>query len=234
MKFGTTHGIPPIGGTYVLEVSSDGEAINDHLWGAASGVTTNPYQTSNHDSKLYKTNVKDTTIKFLVRPVRVLDKNHIELFRDDTSHVLSATAAGRYGVFMYDAPNARAADSASAYMRNTNPSPTNPPYAPVYLFDLSDTAAPASVGPKIPGSEASDFTTVSTQPVARMIVTSNTLQHFRGDASRRQSVNDGTDAFIRLDYNVQPRYTQQLYAGDTLNTSTHTNEGDRTDNGVGA
>jgi len=234
LKFGTTHGIPPIGGTYVLEVSSDGEAINDHLWGASSGVTTNPYQTSNHNSKSYRTNVKDTTIKFLVRPVRVLDKNHVELFRDDTSHVLSATAAGRYGVFMYDAPNARAAAAASSYMRNTNPSPTNPPYAPVYLFDLSDTAAPTSVGPKIPGSEASDFTTVTTQPVARMIVTSNTLQHFRGDASRSQSVKDGADAFIRFDYNVQPRYTQQLYAGDALNTSTHTNEGDRTDNGVGA
>jgi len=135
---------------------------------------------------------------------------------------------------MYDAPNARAADAASSYMRNTNPSPTNPPYAPVYLFDLSDTAAPASVGPKIPGSEASDSTNAATQTVESMIVTSNTLQHFRGEASRSQSVKDGADAFIRFDYNVQPRYTQQLYAGDALNTSTHTNEGDRTDNGVGA
>ena len=238
LKFGTTHGIPPIGGTYVLEVSSDGEVFNDHHWGASSGVTTNPYQTSNHDSTSYKTNAKDTTIKFLMRPVRVLDNQHVELFRDDTSHVLSATAAGRYGVFVYDTPNARAADSASAYMRNTNPAPNNPPYAPVYLFQISgggaSTSAPKSVGPKIPGSEASDFTTVSTQAVARMIVTSNTSQHFRADASRRQSVRDGADAFIRLDYNVQPRYTQQLYAGDSLNTSTHTSEGDRTDNGVGA
>ena len=230
LKFGTTHGIPPIGGTYILEVSSDGEPINDHHWGSASGATTNPYQTSNHDSTSYKTNNKDETIKFLVRPVRVLDNQHIELFRDDTTHVLSATAAGRYGVFVYDAPNARAADAASTYMRGSNPAPNNPPYAPVYLFNLSSsTSDPVSNGPKIPGSEASDFTTTATQAVARLIVTNNTLQHFRGDASRRQSVRRGADKFIRLDYSVQPRYTQSLYAGDKLNTSNHSSEGDRTD-----
>lgn len=235
LKFGNTHGVPPIGGTYVLEVSSDGEPINDHLWGASSGVTTNPYQTTNHVSTSYKTNSKDQTIKFLVRPVRVLDNKHIELFRDDTAHVLSATAAGRYGVFMYDAPNARAADAASNYMRNTNPAPTNPPYAPVYLFTLgSSTAAPASVGPKIPGSESTDFTIKSSQPVARMIVTNNTLEHFRGDSARRQSSTEGLDTFVRKNYSVQPRYTQSLYAGDKLNTSEHSSEGDRTDNGVGA
>ena len=162
-------------------MSSEGEPISDLNWGASSGVTTNPYQTSNHDSTSYRTNTKDTTIKFLVRPVRVLDNQHIELFRDDTTHVLSATAAGRYGVFVYDTPNARAADAASSYMRNSNPAPSNPPYAPVYLFNLtSSTSDPASNGPKIPGSEASDFTTLATQPVARMIVSNNTLQHFRG------------------------------------------------------
>ena len=230
LKFGTTHGIPPIGGTYILEVSSEGEPINDYQWGASSGVTTNPYQTSNHDSTSYKTNAKDETIKFLVRPVRVLDNKHIELFRDDTSHVLSATAAGRYGVFMYDAPNARAADAASAYMRGSNPSPSNPPYAPVYLFDLaSSTSAPSSVGPKIAGSEASDFKSTATQAVARMIVSSNTLQHFRGDASRKQSVTEDDEQFVRLNYSVQPRFTQQLYAGDDLNTSEHDDEGKRAD-----
>ena len=235
MKFGTTHGIPPIGGTYIMEVSSEGESINDLGWGASSGVTTNPYQTSNHNSLSNKTNLKDDTIKFLVRPVRVLDNKHLELFRDDTAHVLSATAAGRYGVFMYDAPNARAADAASTYMGgDVNPSPSNAPYAPVYLFALSNTAAPSSTGPKIPGSESSSFTTKSTQAVARMVVTNNTLQHLRADASRRQAVTEERETFVRNDYSVQPRYTQSLYAGDKLNTSDHSNEGDRTDNGVGA
>jgi len=233
LKFGTTHGIPVMGGTYILEVSSDGESINDYQWGATSGPTTNPYQTSNHDSTSYKTNAKDETIKFLVRPVRVLDNKHIELFRDDTAHVLSATAAGRYGVFVYDTPNARAADAASSYMRGSNPAPSNPPYAPAYLFDLSSsTSAPSSTGPKIAGSEANDFTTRTTQAVARMIVSNNTLQHFRGDASRRQSVRENEEVFIRHDYTVQPRYTQSLYAGDDLNTSEHENEGDRTDKDV--
>ena len=234
LKFGHTHGIPPIGGSYILELASDGQPISDYQWGSASGLTSNPYQTSNHDSLAYQTNTRDNTIKFLVRPVRVLDNNHIELFRD-TSHVLSATAAGRYGVFIYDAPSARAAEAASSYLRNTNPTPTNPPYAPVYLFDVTaSTSAPTSTGPKIAGSESSDFTTNITQPVARMIVSNNTLQHFRGDASRRQSVKDGDDEFIRLDFTTQPRYTQSLYAGNTLNTSEHDDEDNRSDNGVGA
>ena len=235
LKFGHTHGIPPIGGSYILELASDGQPINDYQWGSASGLTSNPYQTSNHDSLANQTNTRDNTIKFLVRPVRVLDKHHIELFRDDTSHVLSATAAGRYGVFIYDAPSARAAEAASSYLRNTNPTPTNPPYAPVYLFDVTtSTSAPTSTGPKIAGSEASDFTTNITQPVARMIVSNNTLQHFRGDASRRQSVKEGDNEFIRLDFTTQPRYTQSLYAGNTLNTSDHDDEDNRSDNGVGA
>ena len=131
---------------------------------------------------------------------------------------------------MYDAPNARAADAASAYMRGSNPSPSNPPYAPVYLFDLaSSTSAPSSVGPKIAGSEASDFKSTATQAVARMIVSSNTLQHFRGDASRKQSVTEDDEQFVRLNYSVQPRFTQQLYAGDDLNTSEHDDEGKRAD-----
>ena len=137
-------------------------------------------------------------------------------------------------MFVYDTPNARAADSASSYMRGSNPAPNNPPYAPAYLFDLSaSTNSPASTGPKIAGSEASDFTTLATQPVARMIVSNNTLQHFRGDASRRQSVSNDAEVFVRLDYSVQPRYTQLLYAGDDLNTSSHENEGDRTDKDAG-
>lgn len=65
-----------------------------------------------------------------------------------------------------------------------------------------------------------------------MIVSNNTLQHFRGDASRRQSVRTDEAVFVRLDYSVQPRYTQSLYAGDDLNTSEHDNEGDRTDKDV--
>ena len=52
-----------------------------------------------------------------------------------------------------------------------------------------------------------------TSPVARMIVSNNTLQHLRGDASRRTSVSEGNEEFVRLDYTVQPRYTQKHKRG---------------------
>ena len=123
-------------------------------------------------------------------------------------------------------------------MRNTNPAPNNPPYAPVYLFKLSgaglSTRAPSSTGPRIPGVESSSFTSKRTSPVARMIVSNNTLQHLRGDASRRTSVNEGNEEFVRLDYTVQPRYTQSINAGNNLNTTQHSNENNRSDNGMGA
>jgi hypothetical protein len=237
MKFGTTHGIPPLGGTFILEVESNGEAISNLGWGSASGLTTNPYQTSNHP-KSVNTNTLDNKIKFLVRPVRVLDNKHIALFREDEGHILSATAGGRYGMFTYDTPNARATLAASSYLRNTNPAPSNPPYAPVYLFKLTgtgfSTSVPSSTGPRIPGAESTSFTSKRTSPVARMIVSNNTLQHLRGDASRRTSVSKGSDEFVRLDYTVQPRYTQSINAGNNLNTTQHSNENNRSDNGMGA
>ena len=98
------------------------------------------------------------------------------------------------------------------------PTPSNPPYAPVYLFTISGggaTSAPSSVGPKIPIGEASDFTTLATQPVARMIVSNNTLQHFRGDASRRQSVRDGRKRLLfvlitRCNHATHNRFTRVI------------------------
>ena len=172
-------------------------------------------------------------MKFLVRPVRVLDHKHIEIFRTDKAHFLSATAAGRYGVFAYDTPNARATLGTSTFLRDTNPSPTNAPYPPVYLFDEQvKTAVPVSFGPKIPGFESSSFTNTLKQPVARMIVSTNTLQHYRGDASRKQSVKDDDKIFVSSNFSIQPRFTQSLYPGDNQNTSTHTSETNRSDNNL--
>ena len=171
----------------------------------------------------------------MLRPVRVLDNKHIEIFRTDKSHFLSATAAGRYGVFAYDMPNARTADTTSTYLKDSNPSPTNAPYPPVYLFGIGggdSTATPLSFGPKIPGSKSSTFVSNIKQAVARMIVSTNTLQHYRGDASRKQSINDSDESFVRHNYTTQPRFTQSLYPGDNQNTSTHTGESDRTDNNL--
>jgi len=136
-------------------------------------------------------------------------------------------------VFSYDTPNARATLGTSTYVRSTNPAPTNAPYAPVYLFDEgSSTTEPVSDGPKLPGFEAPSFALTLKQPVARMIVSSNTLQHYRGDASRKQSIQENDEIFYSTNYTIQPRFTQLLYPGDKQNTSVHSNETNRSDNNL--
>ena len=62
-----------------------------------------------------------------------------------------------------------------------------------------------------------------TSPVARMVMSENTLEHFRADASRR-SIDDDEG-----DYSVQPRYSQTLHPkgskGDaSYNTGDHSGE----------
>ena len=117
-------------------------------------------------------------------------------------------------------------------MKNTNPSPTNTPYAPAYIFDASSKYEPISKGPKIPGSKSITFVSDDIrQVVARMIVSTNTLQHYRGDASRKQSTSTSDEKFVRHNFSVQPRFTQSLYAGFNQNKTTHT-QGDRTDNSL--
>jgi len=239
MRFGHTHGVPVMGGSFILEVSSYTSPISDLGWGRSDDSSTlrssNPYQTTANDPLAAATNIGDKSIKFLLRPVRVLDNKHIEIFRTDKSHFLSATAAGRYGVFAYDTPNARATLGASTFLRDTNPSPTNAPYPPVYLFGIGggdSTTTPLSFGPKIQGSKTSTFVSNIKQAVARMIVSSNTLQHYRGDASRKQSISDSDESFLRHNYTTQPRFTQLLYPGDSQNTASHAGESDRTDNNL--
>tara|TARA_R100001594_G_scaffold13384_6_gene29007 strand:+ start:4637 stop:21703 length:17067 start_codon:yes stop_codon:yes gene_type:complete len=232
MRLNMTHGLWPMGGTLILDLLNYMEPISDAGWGSSSGGSANPYQTSSHNplaSSGTRTNTTDKLLRLLVKPVRVLDHRHIEIFRD-TSHALSGTAAGRYGVFTYSAPNARA--SSGRFVRSTNPAPDNPPYAPTYLFATSDYTTPTSSGPVIPGTEASGFSESLKQTVARIIVSSNTLQHFRADAARRQSRRSGDEDVIRNDYSVQPRFTQSVYPGSYQNTSTHTNESSHSDNQV--
>ena len=111
--------------------------------------TSNPYQTSDHDPFTRRTNVADKRLGLLLRPVRVLDHRHLEIFRharrvnagspQDSKNYYSATAGGRYGVFVYDAPGARVED----YILTAAPAPTNPPYAPVYYVDPAVSLSPA-------------------------------------------------------------------------------------------
>jgi len=225
MRLNHTHGLWPLGGNLIMDLANYMEPVSDLGWGNSdvSGSnpvhkTSNPYQTADHNSKSYRTNDKDRTMRFLIRPVRVLDHRHVEVFRD-TSHALSGTAAGRYGVFSYDTPNARAVTS-SKFLRVTNPSATNAPYPPTYFFTSNSYTVPSSTGPRIQGSESSSFSNSLKQSIARIVVANNTLQHMRADAAREG------------DFSIQPRYTQSIYPGDNLNKSAHGSESSRSDNEV--
>ncbi len=195
--------------------------------------TSNPYQTSDHDPFVRRVNPSDKKLGLLLRPVRVLDHRHIEIFRharrvnagspQDSKNYYSATAGGRYGVFVYDAPGARVED----YILTAAPAPTNPPYAPVYYVDPAvSVTAPVSVGPLIPGTESAGFQLSLRQTVGRMVVSENTLGHYKSDAARRQSIvsEDDEEVIVRPDFSVEPRHSQTTHPGTKFNTKDHGGE----------
>ena len=127
-------------------------------------------------------------------------------------------------MFVYDAPNSRAED----YILTAKPVPTNPPYAPVYYVDPAVSLnAPVSVGLLIPGTESAGFQLSLRQTVGRMVVSENTLGHYKSDAARRQSVideEDSEDVVVRPDYSVEPRHSQTTHPGTKFNTKDHGGE----------
>jgi len=312
MRFSHTANIKPLGGSYIIESRSFVNPFDDTGWGRsnlAGGLkTSNPYQTTTYNSTSAQTNYKDKTVRFMLRPVRLLDNQHIEIFRpelnlhtnspQDGGTFFAATAGGKYGLFNYEASNARASDG-FFIGGSSNPS-SNAPYQPVYLMetnpftdatcdtnhtagsgssfgsnpkiiqidstailrvgmgvsgtgiasgsvitqidsatlfrvDLDTTAtnnnqtltftndnAPMATGPKLPGTEATGFDKTSLKStVTRLIISENSLQHFRADAAR----NTGVDK----DYTVKPRFSQSLHSKGhkedvTYNTSDHSGD----------
>lgn len=222
MRFSHTSNFKPMGGNYILETRSFANPFSDSNWGrtslSGSQKTSNPYQTNIYDSRASsgtQTNKLDDTIRFLVRPVRLLDNQHIAVFRpllalhgnskQAGGTAYSATAGGKYGMFTYEVLNGRAGlhTGSTTYMRTTNPD-SNAPYQPVYLVDSSHEAVPTSKGPKLPGTEVAGFDkTTLKSSVTRLVITENTLQHFRSDAPRRTGVSK--------DYTVKPRFSQSLH-----------------------
>jgi len=214
MRFSHTSNFKPMGGNYILETRSFANPFNDYGWGRGtlgSDKTSNPYQTSVYNPTSAQTNKLDDTIRFLVRPVRLLDNQHIAVFRpllalhSDSKQAggtaYSATAGGKYGMFTYEVLNGRA--SSGSYMRSSDPD-SSAPYQPVYLVESSDEAVPTSKGPKLPGTEVAGFDkTTLKSSVTRLVITENTLQHFRSDAPRRTGVSK--------DYTVKPRFSQSLH-----------------------
>jgi len=82
--------------------------------------------------------------------------------------------------------------------------------------------APMATGPKLPGTEVTGFDkTTLKSTVSRLVISENTLQHFRADAPR----NTGSEK----DYAVKPRFSQSLHGKGhkedvTFNTSDHSGD----------
>ena len=239
MRLSHTSNFAPVGGTYLAQVRNFLSPISDQGWGTAvSNLGSNPYVTNVFSSASARTNVTDKSITFMLRPVRLLDKQHVEMFRSNLNlhssspqygpTYFSATAGGKYGLYTYEVPNGRASDG--YYVRGTNPD-TNPPYAPSYTMNIaSSDTVPASKGPKLLGTSASGFdSTKLDNEVTRIIISENTLQHFRADAPRRRTENEDGESTSRVDFTVQPRFSQALHPkghkGDvSYNTSDHSGD----------
>ena len=203
---------------------------------ASAWKSSNPYQSDVNGHA--RTNVVDKKITYMMRPIRLLDKQHAEMFRSNSnlhssspqygSNYFGATAGGKYGLYVYEVENGKA--SVGSYIRATDPD-SNPPYAPAYYMDISASdTVPMSQGPKIKGTEVTGFDkTLLDNEVTRVIISENSLQHHRADASRRRSHEEGDVKELRMDYSVQPRFSQSLHQkghkGDvTYNSSDHSGD----------
>jgi len=218
LKISDAHSMWSLGGTYIMDWSVRQGSLSDEGWGkAGASSSSNPYQDANHDPTDGKTNVLDKNIEFLVRPVRTLDKHHVQLFRgkrmlktgspQDGSNFYLATGGGKYGIYTSDAPSARTG------------TPSSPPYSPVYsIAPNTSVTASDSNGPKVLGVDVTGYDKADiTNPVGRIVMSENTLEHFRSDAARKE------------DFSVEPRYSQSLHPkgadGDTnFNTGDHSTE----------
>ena len=241
LRFSHTNNVNPLGGSYVLETKSYGSFFDDTGWGVdgLSGAvqTSNPYQNEDFNRTTVKNNQKDQTVQWLLRPVRVLDKQHVEMFRplstlggsakQPTSNFFRATAGGKYGLFTYNTPTPRV--TSSNFPRSTSPD-TNGPYVPVVYMSSSSSTVPTSKGPKILGTETTGFDkTTITSPVTRMVMSENTLQHYRSDAARRRQALEDDQTVRRLDFSIKPRFSQSLHPkghkGDvSFNVSNHSGD----------
>jgi hypothetical protein len=235
--------IAAINNATCFTLSHDTTATNTNTtlsFGPPTAMGSNPYVTSVFTSAGKRANAVDKTITYMMRPVRLMDKQHIEMFRSNLnlhssapqygSNYFGATAGGKYGLFVYSVDNGRATGGGT-YMRSTSPD-TNPPYAPAYLMDISASdTVPMSKGPKIIGTGDSGFDSSKIDnEVTRVIISENTLEHYRADASRRRTSVESDESVVRKDFTVQPRFSQSLHPkghkGDVdYNSTDHSGDG---------
>jgi len=177
----------------------------------------------------------------MVRPVRVLDNKHVEIYRHQDSLVTNtpqytqnyfrATSGGKYGIFTYEVSNGRTlADNIST---NRSLPDGNGPYLPIiaYKDDNTTFALADSRGPVIPGTEVAGYdNTKLTTTISNLVITENTLQHHRSDAPRRRQEEETDEELKKIDYSVKPRFSQSLHGkghkGDvSYNVTDHTGDG---------
>ena len=243
-RYSHTSSFRPYGGSYIIESKSHSGLFDDTGWGVnsltGSNDTSNPYQdATNYNTDTVMNNEEDATVKFLLRPIRVLDANHVEVFRIHNSlsntspqhlqNYLHATSGGKYGLFTYETPNGRA-PTANLSASRAVPD-TNGPYLPVFVLDPTGALeTPSSHGPKLPGASVTGFSNSLDTTVSRVVMSENTLQHHRSDAPRRRQESDTDDEAKRPDFSVKPRFSQSLHGkghkGDvTFSVTDHSGDG---------
>ena len=244
-RYSHTNVFRPYGGSYIIETKSYAGLFDDTGWGVASltgsNDTSNPYQdVDQYNTDSVRNNENDNTVKFLVRPVRVLDAKHTEVYRihnslnsaspQYTQNYLHATSGGKYGIFTYEVENGRAPTANLPTGRSIPDG--NGPYIPIFVFDHAGAfTTPTSFGPKLLGTGVSGFDNTSLKTsVSRIIISENTLQHHRSDAARRRQEEDTDDELKRSDFAVKPRFSQSLHnkghKGDVdFNVTDHSGDG---------
>ena len=241
-KYSHTNIFRPYGGSYMLESFNYAGLFDDTGWGLSnltgSANTSNPYQDSTFTSNTARNNESDSLVRFLLRPIRLLDAKYVEVFRPHDSlhssspqyaqNYLRATAGGKYGMFTYETPGGRVGIDNLPTGRSIPDS--NGPYIPIFAKWDSALQIPDSKGPKIPGTEVTGYDNSLLSTITTATITDNTLQHHRSDAPRRRQAIDTDTVSMRMDYRVKPRFSQALHVkghkGDiNFNTSDHSGDG---------
>ena len=223
-KYSHTNIFRPYGGSYILESRNYAGYFDDKGWGLSNLTgsinTSNPYQDATFASNTVRNNESDSMVRFLLRPIRLLDANYVEVFRPHDSlhssspqyaqNYLRATSGGKYGIFTYETPGGRTTIDNLPTGRSVPD--TNGPYIPIFAKWDSALQVPDSKGPKLPGTGVTGYDTSSLlSTITTATITDNTLQHHRSDAPRRRQTLDTDEEALRMDYTVKARFSQALH-----------------------
>ena len=192
--------------------SAERDMVESYLsqkYNIATTTTNNSYRSTNPvnlvtssktapgDPTKQSLNTATTSLNLLYRPVQVLDSKHSLMFRGNSlvaqgpqsgNTYFKATAGGKYGMFYIDS-------AAFPYNKSV-----------FSMYPSHSTTVPVSQGPKIQGVDVTGYDKNDiTSPTAHMVMSVNTLEHFRADANRKSNADDEGD------FAVHPRFSQTLH-----------------------